>query len=262
MSHEDQVERLVAIMARLRSDGGCPWDREQDHQSLKPYLIEETYEVIDAIDALERGGAPAELCEELGDLLLQVVFHAQIQAERGAFTLQDVARTISDKMERRHPHVFGDETAATAGEVADRWVQIKAREGRRTLSGVPRHLPELLRAYRVTEKASKVGFDWERPEDVLDKVEEEVAELREALRTGNRDRVRDELGDLLFAMTNLGRHVGVNPEEALRSTVDRFIDRFNYVEDALLRRELSPGAVTLEELDRLWEEAKARERGA
>jgi ATP diphosphatase len=260
VSRVPEFERLVAIMARLRGEGGCPWDREQDHSSLRTYLVEEAYEVLEAIDHVEREGGPAALCEELGDLLLQVVFHAQIESERGAFAIDDVARSISDKMERRHPHVFGGETLTSSAEVSDRWAEHKKKEGRRTLSGVPRALPALLRAYRVTEKAASVGFDWQRPEDVLDKIEEEIGELREALATGRRDEVKHELGDLLFAMTNLGRHLRIDPDEALGATIDRFTERFEYVEDALAARKLTPGVVSLEELDRLWEEAKALER--
>ncbi|GMV43670.1 MAG: nucleoside triphosphate pyrophosphohydrolase [Myxococcales bacterium] len=256
----DQVARLVAIMARLRGDGGCPWDRAQDHRTLVQYLIEETYEVVDAIEALTPEGDGSHLCEELGDLLLQVVFHAQIESERGAFDLQAVARAISDKMERRHPHVFGDEAASTAEEVRDRWAELKKEEGRRTLTGVPRHLPPLLRAWRVTEKAAAVGFDWPSPLDVLDKVEEEIQELRAALVSGERGAVRHELGDLLFTMANLGRHLDVDPDDALRATIDRFVHRFEHIEDALVARALTPGEVSLAELDRLWEEAKAAER--
>lgn len=256
---QDQVARLVAIMARLRGEGGCPWDRAQDHRTLIQYLIEETYEVVDAIEALTPDGESSHLCEELGDLLLQVVFHAQIEAERGAFDLQAVARSISDKMERRHPHVFGDETASTPEEVRDRWAELKKQEGRRLLSGVPRHLPSLLRAWRVTEKAASVGFDWQNPLEVLDKVEEEIGELREALESGQRHEVRHELGDLLFTMANLGRHLDVDPDDALRATIDRFVHRFEHIEDALVDRSLTPGEVSLVEMDRLWEEAKASE---
>lgn len=256
---QDQVARLVAIMARLRGEGGCPWDRAQDHRSLIQYLLEETYEVVDAIEALEHGGSPSHLCEELGDLLLQIAFHAQIEAEQGAFGMQDVARGISDKMERRHPHVFGDESATTPEQVADRWAELKKKEGRRLLAGVPRHLPSLLRAWRVTEKAATVGFDWQEPLQVLAKVEEEIRELREALEQGGRDEVRHELGDLLFSMVNLGRHLGVDPDDALRATIDRFVRRFESIEDALVARELTPGQVSLEELDRLWEQAKTTE---
>lgn len=240
-------------MARLRGPEGCPWDHAQTPESLKPYIIEETYEVIDAIDA----GQPEHLCEELGDLLLQVVFQAQIAKERDWFTLDDVGRTISDKMERRHPHVFGSaQTARTPDEVAEQWEEIKIREGKRTLAGVPRHLPALLRSVRVSQKAARVGFDWSSPTEVITKVDEELAELKEAIAEGNPAHIRHELGDLLFSLANLARHVELDPEDALRTTVDRFSNRFNWIEDRLAEQGHSVGNTNIENLELMWQQAK------
>ena len=258
MSDLSQVTRLAAIMARLRAPGGCPWDREQTPLTLKTYVLEEAYEVIDAIDQ----GDPEVLKEELGDLLLQVVFLSQIGAERGWFSFNDVAQSISDKMERRHPHVFGEEELNTPQEVGDRWEEIKAREGRSALGGVPRSLPALLRAARVTEKAARIGFDWERTEDVLDKVEEETGELRAALKEGRREDIDAELGDLFFSLANFARHLDMDPEDCLRRMIDRFTTRFNHVETSWQKR--SGGAVKapIEVLEALWEEAKEVERAS
>jgi tetrapyrrole methylase family protein / MazG family protein len=252
---------LVEIMARLRGQNGCPWDRQQTHGSLKPYLVEEAYEVLEAIDEQDA----AKLCEELGDLTLQVVFHAQLAEEAGAFAIADVLAAICEKLKRRHPHVFGDVVAETAQEVLFNWEQIKQTERRRLqgkaslLDGVPRELPALLRAHRLQEKASRVGFDWSEAREVLLKVEEEMAELRAAMDSQAPERVEAELGDLLFALVNLGRFLAVNPEEALRKTIARFIRRFQYIEEALARRGQTPDKVTLQEMDALWEQAKAQE---
>jgi nucleoside triphosphate diphosphatase len=253
---------LVEIMARLRGQNGCPWDRQQTHESLKPYLVEEAYEVLEAIDEQEA----AKLCEELGDLTLQVVFHAQLAEEAGAFAIADVLAAICEKLKRRHPHVFGDVVAETAQEVLFNWEQIKQTERRglqgkaSLLDGVPRELPALLRAHRLQEKASRVGFDWSEAREVLLKVEEEMSELRAAMDSQAPERVEAELGDLLFALVNLGRFLAVNPEEALRKTIARFIRRFQFIEEALARRGQTPDKVTLQEMDALWEQAKAQER--
>ncbi len=252
---------LVEIMARLRGENGCPWDRQQTHESLKPYLVEEAYEVLEAIDEQDA----STLCEELGDLTLQVVFHAQLAEEAGAFARADVLAAICEKLKRRHPHVFGDVVAETAQEVLFNWEQIKHAERRRLqgkaslLDGVPRELPALLRAHRLQEKASRVGFDWAEAREVLRKVEEEMAELRGAMDGQAPERVEAELGDLLFALVNLGRFLAVNPEEALRKTIARFIRRFQYIEESLARQGQTPGTVTLQEMDALWEQAKAQE---
>jgi tetrapyrrole methylase family protein/MazG family protein len=252
----------VDIMARLRGEDGCPWDREQTSESIKPYLVEETYEVLEAIDEQD----PAKLKEELGDLMLQIVFHAQMAEEAGAFTVRDVLAAINDKLVRRHPHVFGDVKADTAQEVLFNWEQIKQTERRREkgqaslLDGVPRELPALLRAHRLQEKASRVGFDWQEAQEVFRKVEEELAELRAAMQGQAAERVEAELGDLLFALVNLSRFLAVNPEEALRKTIARFIARFRYIEEELARRGRSLRQASLEEMDALWAEAKAQGR--
>ena len=261
-SANDRFGELVQIMARLRGENGCPWDREQTHASIKPYLLEETYEVLESIDEND----PAKLEEELGDLALQIVFHAQMADEAGLFTIADVLRGINEKLRRRHPHIFGDVKADTAQEVLFNWEQIKKVErekaqGRASLlDGVPRELPALLRAHRLQEKASRVGFDWNEARQVFQKVEEELAELRAAMESEQPDRMEAELGDLLFSLVNLGRFIAVNPEDALRKTIARFIARFQYIEEELARRGTTPGQVTLEEMDALWDEAKAKGR--
>jgi tetrapyrrole methylase family protein / MazG family protein len=261
-SATDLFGELVRIMARLRGENGCPWDREQTHASIKPYLLEETYEVLESIDEND----PAKLEEELGDLVLQVVFHAQMADETGLFTIADVLRGINEKLRRRHPHIFGDVKADTAQEVLFNWEQIKKLErekaqGRASLlDGVPRELPALLRAHRLQEKASRVGFDWNEARQVFQKVEEELAELRAAMESEQPDRMEAELGDLLFSLVNLGRFIAVNPEDALRKTIARFIARFQYIEEELAQRGTAPSQVTLEEMDALWAEAKAKGR--
>ena len=261
-SARDAFEDLVQIMARLRGENGCPWDRQQTHESIKPYLLEETYEVLESIDEND----PEKLREELGDLALQVVFHAQMAEEAGLFTIADVLRGINEKLRRRHPHIFGDVKADTAQEVLFNWEQIKKKEREKTqgraslLDGVPRELPALLRAHRLQEKASRVGFDWSEAREVYQKVEEELSELRTAMEGEQPERIEAELGDLLFSLVNLGRFIAVNPEEALRKTIARFIARFQYIEEELARRGTAPGDVTLHEMDALWAEAKAKGR--
>ena len=245
------------IADRLRRPDGCPWDREQTHRSLRKHLLEEAYEVYDALDT---DLASPELAGELGDLLLQVVLHAQLAAESGAFDLADVEAAIATKIVRRHPHVFGDAQAKDADEVKASWAKIKAAEkkDRGALEGVPRRLPALHRAKRVSEKASGVGFDWDRPEAVLEKVVEEVGELRDALAAGDKAHVADELGDALFALVNLARHLDIDPEGALHATTEKFLARFSHVERELKLRGLSPSDVPLAELDSLWNQAKSR----
>jgi len=260
---EELFGELVDIMARLRGEGGCPWDREQTHESIKPYLIEETYEVLEAID--ER--APDKLREELGDLLLQVVFHARMAEEAEAFDIGEVIATVAEKLRRRHPHVFGEVKAETAQEVLFNWEEIKRRERKAAtgkasaLDGVPRELPALLRAHRLQEKASRVGFDWKEAEEVSRKVEEELGELQAAMRQRQPERMEAELGDLLFALVNLSRFIAVNPEEALRKTIARFIARFRYIEEALARQGVLLRDATLEQMDALWDEAKQKGMG-
>jgi MazG family protein len=256
----EAVDRLLSIMARLRGPDGCPWDREQTLETLRPYVLEETYEVLEAID----DGDPRAHCEELGDLLLQIVFHAQLASEKGDFTFADVAEAISSKLVSRHPHVFGDARVADAEGVLRQWVALKREEklakggGKSVLEGVPREMPALARAERLTEKASRVGFDWPDAGGARAKVDEELAELDAAIAGGDARRVEDELGDLLFAAANLARKLGVPPEEALRRAVGRFIDRFQFVERELERAGVPPGSATLEQMDALWDEAKRR----
>jgi MazG family protein len=254
---------LVRIMERLRADGGCPWDREQTRQSLKPFLIEEAYEVVEAIDE----GDTEQLLEELGDLLFQVVFHAQVAAEQGEFTIGDVLAATADKMVRRHPHVFSDGTASTAGEVLEQWEKLKREERDATaavpgsaLDGVPKELPALLRAQRLQDKASRAGFDWPEISGVIAKVQEELDELNAAIQESAPDEVELELGDLLFSLVNVARFLNLSAEDALRKSVARFTGRFRYMEQAVERggrrlKEASP-----EEMNRLWEEAKASGR--
>ncbi len=253
-------EALVDIMAKLRSTTGCPWDREQTHQSLRPYLIEEAYEVLDALDNCD----DEDIREELGDLLLQVVFHAQIACEEKRFDIHDVARAINEKLVRRHPHVFGDTRARTADDVLVNWERIKRDEKgdtgpRSVLDGLPAGMPSLLRAYRIQQKVARVNFDWDDAKAVLEKVSEEVAEVRGALESGDRTRIEEEMGDLLFSLVNLSRHLNVPPEDALRRSNDKFCRRFRYIEAALERRGEPLERATFEELDTLWEEAKRRE---
>jgi tetrapyrrole methylase family protein/MazG family protein len=261
----ERFDELVRLMARLRAPDGCPWDRKQTHESLKPYLIEEAYEVLEAIDAQN----PAELREELGDLLLQVLFHAEIGREEGRLTLDEIMQHLAEKLVRRHPHVFDKHTGATprnAEEVYARWEQIKKDERQQigdpasALEGVPKTLPALLRAYQLQARASRVGFDWAQEKDVFEKVKEEVQELQEARTAGNQPESEAELGDLLFALVNLARFMKVNPEEALRKATNRFIDRFHYIEDQARRDGRTLSDMTLGEMDVLWEQAKEKEK--
>ncbi len=258
----ESFDELVHIMHILQAPGGCPWDREQTHQSLKPYLLEETYEALDAIDS----GFDSHLAEELGDVLLQVVFHAEIATREGRFTMDDVVRGINDKLKRLHPHVFGDAEAETSGQVVKNWEEIKRREKREkkedgsVLDGLPRDLPALIRARRIQEKVSRVGFDWSRTDEVLMKVEEELGELKEANASGDRAAVEEELGDLLFAVANLARFVSLCPEDAPRKTVDKFQRRLQYIERELPKRGKELGEASLEEMDELWEEVKKTEK--
>jgi tetrapyrrole methylase family protein / MazG family protein len=257
-SFGEAYERLVGLMARLRGENGCPWDRAQDLKTLRPYLIEEAYEVLEALES----GTVAEHKEELGDLLLQVVFHAEIRRQEGAFDAADVAHAIADKLVRRHPHVFGDQKEQHADAALKRWEEIKSKEkgGRSIIGGVPKELPGLLRAQRVQEKASQVGFDWKAAEPALAKVEEEARELREAIRSNDKAAIEHELGDALFALVNVARLAGVASEDALRGTIERFSSRFRHIETTIEARGGSMRETPLEEMERLWEEAKALER--
>jgi len=269
------IDRLLRIMDRLRDPGGCPWDREQDLRTLTPYLLEEAHEVIEAIEA----GDAQHHKEELGDLLFQVVFQARIAREEGKFDFAQVCDSISDKLTRRHPHVFGDVSVSGSGEVVKNWERIKADERkaagsapRSAIGGVPVGLPALVRAERITEKAAAVGFDWPDLPGVLAKVREELSELEAAIaeRAGAapssaaahqlHGQVEHELGDLLFALANLGRFLKSHPEEALRGAVRRFESRFHYIEERLREQGKGPREVALAEMDRLWDEAKRLEK--
>jgi len=253
----DKFERLVSIMDRLRDKNGCPWDREQTRESLKPFLIEEAYELLEAIEE----NSPDKIKEEIGDLLFQLIFHARISEELGEFDIRDVLDSITEKMVSRHPHVFGNLNLESTEEVVQRWEEHKKREGKlrdSMLEGVPRALPSLLRAQRVQERASRVGFDWKEAGGVLEKIEEELEEFRKAVRSGEGKRMEEELGDLLFSLVNLSRFVNINPEEALRRTTDRFIRRFRYIETGARGMGRKLNELSLEEMDRLWEEAKEK----
>jgi MazG family protein len=263
-----RFERLVDIMRRLRAPDGCPWDREQTPASLRPFVLEETYEVLEAIES----GSPAHLCEELGDFLFEAVFLAQMSEEAGDFAIGDAIDAICDKLVRRHPHVFArteGDAPLTSNQVIEKWEALKAREReaaglpakkqKTTLGGVPRTLPALLRAYEISARAAAVGFDWAKADDVLDKIDEEVAEVRrevESGATGQLSRAEEEMGDLLFAIANLSRKLGVEPEAALRRANEKFTKRFDAVERAFLSRGQPLSGATLEEMEAEWQVAK------
>lgn len=251
------VEDLREIMRLLRSENGCPWDREQNHASIRSDLLEEAYETADAIDL----GDKENLCEELGDLLLQVVFHAQISQEDGDFDFDDVADGISKKLIVRHPHVFGNVIAETSEEVLNNWDAIKRETKNQstytdTLLSVPKAFPALMRAKKVQKRASKAGYDWECVDGTLEKVDEELAELREAIAGGNEDKISEELGDLLFAVVNVSRFTGTDPENALAGAVEKFIDRFAKCESLAISEGKDLADASPEELDALWNRAK------
>jgi MazG family protein len=261
------IQRLLGIMDKLRDPGGCPWDREQTLRTLTPYLLEEAHEVIEAIEV----GDAHHHREELGDLLFQVVFQARIAREQGQFDFAAVCDAISDKLTRRHPHVFGDVEVSGSREVVKNWERIKAEERkekgdkpRSAIGGVPAGLPALVRSERLTEKAAAVGFDWPDLKGVLAKVREELAELEQAIeqRSEAPHAVEHELGDLLFALANLGRFVKVHPEEALRGTARRFEKRFHHIEQRLAEQGRTPRESTLAEMDKLWDEAKGLEKSS
>lgn len=257
---QDRFDRLMDIMRKLRAPGGCPWDAEQTHDSLKRYLVEEAYEVIEAVDS----GNREHLKEELGDLLLQPVFHAAIAEENGDFTMDGVLDAINDKLVRRHPHVFGDEVIESSAAQVQNWEKIKTKEKgverKSALSGIPPHLPALMQAQKITEKAARVGFDWEHTDQVFAKVMEELHEFQEAMLSGDQKEMESELGDLLFAIVNLGRFLELDPEDALRKTIQRFTRRFSHIEDTLDAQGKRMQESTLEEMDLLWEEAKQLEK--
>ncbi|ATB49002.1 nucleoside triphosphate pyrophosphohydrolase [Corallococcus macrosporus] len=263
-----ELERLVDIMRQLRAEGGCPWDREQDLRSLRPYLLEEAFEVLEEMDRVAHGGSWRTFCEELGDLLFQIVFHAQLATELGEFTLADVAKAIGDKLVSRHPHVFGGgQRMEGAEQVLDNWAKLKAAEKKRktgregsVLDGVPVAAPALMRAERLTEKASRIGFDWADVASVRAKLTEELGELDEAIAAKDRDAIEHELGDVLFSLANLARFVGAPAEDALRMAIRRFTARFQHIESALRTEGVALGDATLAHLERHWQDAKAREK--
>jgi MazG family protein len=254
----EKFQKLVETMARLRAPGGCPWDREQTFDSIKPYTLEETYEVLDAIDRREW----SELAEELGDFMLQAVFYAQMAQEEKLFSIEDALDAINQKLIRRHPHVFGEESAATAGDVKRIWGEVKAAEKKEKgkhgglLAPVPRALPALVEAQQISSRAAAAGFDWENPEQVLDKLQEELGEFAEARRLASHDELENEMGDLLFVLVNLARFVKVDPEQALRRTNVKFRKRFAYIEQKLAERGRRLEDSNIEEMEALWQEAK------
>jgi len=262
----EKFDELVAVMARLRAPGGCPWDAEQTYASLSQYLLEEAYETFDAIQEADATGNINDLREELGDLLLQVVFHSTIGAELGEFTIDDVAEGVTRKPILRHPHVFGDVKLDRAQDVLDNWDTLKANErkasgkkerrGDSVLDDVPVHFPGLLEALKVTKKAAKVGFDWPNTDQILDKADEEIDELREAIETGDMMNIEEEIGDLLFVIVNLARQLDVEPETALKRTNRKFRQRFRFIEDELKKAGKNISDSTLNEMDELWDKAK------
>lgn len=257
----EKFSRLVEIMEKLRSEDGCPWDRVQTHDSLKKYLIEETYELIDAI---ERGDYEA-MKEELGDLLLQVVFHSKIAKDSGKFDIDDVIDSISEKMISRHPHVFGSADFKTPEEVLNQWDDRKREEGKlkkSILEGIPSSLPALMRAYKLQSRAAKVGFDWDNIEGVIDKIEEEIRELKDAMKENKKERIEEELGDLLFSIVNFGRFIKIDPETALRKTNRKFEERFRSLERLVREQGKNLKDLSLDEMDALWNVVKSKERGS
>jgi len=261
-------DELVSVMSRLRAPGGCPWDREQTYASLSQYLLEEAYETFDAIHEADETGDTMNLKEELGDLLLQVVFHSTIAAERGDFTIEDVAGGVAQKLVLRHPHVFGDAKLERAQDVLDNWDELKANERKASgkkekaktsiLEDVPIHFPALLEALKLTKKAAKVGFDWENIVQIFEKLDEEINELKRGIEQADRANIGEEIGDLLFVLVNLARKLDIEPETALKKTNRKFRRRFKFIEDELKssNRDLTEAGLT--EMDALWNKAKAQ----
>lgn len=260
MSDHKNLTRFAEIIKKLRSPGGCPWDREQSHKTLKPYLIEETYEVLDAIDK----NNSEELKDELGDLLLQVFLHAQIASDNCQFTIDDVADVISNKMIRRHPHVFGDVKVKNSDEVLDNWIEIKKNEtleknGKEisTLSSIPENLPALFENFKISKRVAKLGFEWEKPFDIFAKIDEEIAEIKEAIQENNQDKIQEEMGDLLFTVSNLCRAYKINSELALKDSNKKFRKRFQKMEEAIHKENLDPQTLTLNQWNDLWKKIKS-----
>jgi tetrapyrrole methylase family protein/MazG family protein len=252
----EHMERLIKIVEKLRAPDGCPWDREQTHSSLLPGLLDESYEFFEAVDENNSG----MMKEELGDILLQVVLHAQIAGENKLFNIEDVACGIADKIVHRHPHVFGGASVSSTAEVLTNWEKIKRTEKKDSrkyvTDGVPANLPALLRADKIQSRAARVGFDWKDIGPVMDKVEEEFREFREAVEKGDHDNAEEELGDILFALTNVARHKKISAEDALRRTINKFVKRFNYIEDQYSKAGKKLEDSTLEEMDVFWEQSK------
>ncbi len=251
------LNELIAIMSALRGENGCPWDKDQTRESLKPFIVEEAYEVLEAIDEKN----PEAIREELGDLLFQIVFQCQIAKERGEFEMADVIEKIGKKMISRHPHVFGGADYKTSAEVLVHWEEQKKKEGKQResiLDGVPKELPSLLRAHRLQDRASRVGFDWQSVDEVIQKLEEELAEFREALQRKKEEEIEDELGDIFFVLVNVSRFVGINPEDALRKTISKFISRFRFIEMSASEMGKKLSDMTLAEMDALWDKAKKK----
>ena len=259
--HKELFDRLVQVVAALRSENGCPWDKAQTHETLKPDLIEEAHEVIEAIDAKDSRKLP----EELGDLLMQVMLHAQIAKDDGVFSINEVIQSITDKLVRRHPHVFGGINVRNTDEVLKNWEEIKRSEAgyedrHSVLDGIPRHLPSLMRAQTIQRKAARVGFDWDSVSDVFPKIEEEIQELKSSVAAAEAEAIEIEIGDLLFSIVNLCRFLGVEAEEALRKSNRKFINRFQLVEAEIERQGKTFNDYDLAGLDAIWEEAKAKEK--
>ncbi|MDO8587601.1 MAG: nucleoside triphosphate pyrophosphohydrolase [Armatimonadota bacterium] len=253
----NEFAKLVDVVAELRGENGCPWDKKQTHDSLRPYLVEETYEVLDAIDH----GSDGKLKEELGDVLLQALLHAELARERGAFDIGDVCRVIREKLIRRHPHVFGEVKVSGVEDVLHNWEVIKAGEPgyedrKSALDGVPKSLPALIRATEISKRASKVGFDWPKVTDILDKLREESEELSEAIASGRTEDVSREIGDTLFVIVNVARYLGIDAEDSLREMLDRFSSRFGQIEERARSTGRQVSDMTLEEMDAVWDEAK------
>lgn len=262
LHHPDALTRLRYVVHRLRAPGGCPWDMEQTHESLIPHVIEEAYEVAEAI----RGGDPAQICDELGDILLQPVLHAEIASESGAFDLDQMAHGLCDKLIRRHPHVFGDTTAATSDAVLTQWDAIKRQEKgtqhEGMLHGVGGGLPALMRGQKLQKKAARVGFDWPDAAPVFDKIREETAELEAALQSGDKKHIEEEIGDLFFSVVNLARKLGIESESALAAANDKFVKRFHAMETHLREHGKELGKLSLAEMDEAWDAVKEKARFA
>jgi tetrapyrrole methylase family protein/MazG family protein len=251
-------QELLNVMEKLRAEKGCPWDKDQTRESLKPFILEEAYELLEAIDEDD----PEKIREELGDLLFQIVFQSQIAKEKKEFEISDVIEKIGKKMIARHPHVFGKADYKTKNEVLEYWEEQKKREGKQQtsiLEGVPETLPSLLRAHRLQDRAARVGFDWVRVDDVMEKLDEEIKEFKKALEGKRQDEIEDELGDIFFMLVNVSRFMSINPEDALRKTIAKFIARVRYIEMSAADQGRKLSDLTLKEMDKLWEEAKEKE---